>query len=71
MQSTKEWYDKIKYDDKLADYFNSIQGGNYKKAMMNQQERRYQDNNQPKGQQHLLQSPPNMKDIPCRAVRSH
>lgn len=35
MQSTKEWYDKIKYDDKLADYFNSIQGGNYKKAMMN------------------------------------
>ena len=35
MQSTKEWYDKIKYDDKLADYFNSIQGGSYAKAMMN------------------------------------
>lgn len=39
--------------------------------MNNQQERRYQDDNQPKGKYHLLQPPPDMKDISCRAVRSH
>lgn len=33
LESTKEWYDKIKYNENLLLYFNSLQGGNYKKAM--------------------------------------
>lgn len=33
MESTKKWYDRLKYNEDLLIYFNSIQGGNYIKAM--------------------------------------
>lgn len=33
LESTKKWYDKLKYNEELLIYFNSIQGGNYIPAM--------------------------------------